>query len=143
MVNIQSKANHNSGVNVLNSEKEIKLEIGRRIREQRKANGFKTSQTYRNLEIPRTTYTGYEMGARTPDPATMNRIANYLNTTVSYLMCETDDPEIKQSTSSFEEILEEKSLTIGGKPLTDEQWEALYNTLKDINKQNNEKNTVN
>jgi len=142
MVVIQSKANQNSGVNVLNSEKEIKLEIGRRIREQRKANGFKTSQTYRDLQIPRTTYTGYEMGARTPDPATMNRIANYLNTTVSYLMCETDDPETKQSTSSFEEILEEKSLTIGGKPLTDEQWEALYNTLKDINKQN-EKNTVN
>ena len=142
MVVIQSKANQNSGVNVLNSEKEIKLEIGRRIREQRKANGFKTSQTYRDLQIPRTTYTGYEMGARTPDPATMNRIANYLNTTVSYLMCETDDPETKQSTSSFEEILEEKSLTIGGKPLTEEQWEALYNTLKDINKQN-EKNTVN
>ncbi|WEA47311.1 helix-turn-helix domain-containing protein [Priestia aryabhattai] len=121
-------------------EKEIKLEIGRRIREQRKANGFKTSQTYRNLDIPRTTYTGYEMGSRTPDPATMKRIANYLNTTVSYLMCETDDPEIKQSTSSFEEILEEKSLTIGGKPLTEEQWAALYSTLKDINEQN-EKNT--
>lgn len=135
-MNIQSKANQNSGVNILNTEKDIKLEIGRRIREQRKVNGFKTSQTYRDLEIPRTTYTGYEMGARTPDPATMNRIANYLNTTVSYLMCETNDPEIQNPTSSFEELLEEKNLTFEGKPLTNEQWEILFKTLKNINDNN-------
>ncbi|MEE3897551.1 helix-turn-helix transcriptional regulator [Priestia megaterium] len=122
------------------TEKEIKLEIGRRIREQRKANGYKTSQTYRDLNIPRTTYTGYEMGARTPDPATMNKIANYLNTTVGYLMCETDDPAV-QHTSSFEDLLKEKTLTFGGKPLTDEQWETLAETLKTINEQN-KKNTI-
>ena len=122
------------------TEKEIKLEIGRRIREQRKANGYKTSQTYRNLNIPRTTYTGYEMGSRTPDPATMNKIANYLNTTVGYLMCETDDPAV-QHTSSFEDLLKEKTLTFGGKPLTDEQWETLAETLKTINEQN-KKNTI-
>lgn len=123
------------------TEKEIKLEIGRRIREQRKANGYKTSQTYRDLNIPRTTYTGYEMGARTPDPATMNKIANYLNTTVGYLMCETDDPAVKHTTSSFEDLLKEKTLTFEGKPLTDEQWKLLALTLKNINEQD-KKNTI-
>jgi transcriptional regulator with XRE-family HTH domain len=123
------------------SEGEIKLEIGRRIREQRKANGYKTSQTYRDLNIPRTTYTGYEMGARTPDPATMNKIANYLNTTVGYLMCETDDPAVQHTTSSFEDLLKEKTLTFEGKPLTDEQWELLALTLKNINEYD-KKNTI-
>ena len=121
-------------------EKELKLEIGRRIREQRKHNGFKTNQVFKALNIPRTTYTGYEMGNRTPDVETMNKIANYLNTTVGYLMCETDDPTSTHTTASFEELLEEKSLTFEGKPLTDSQWETLFKTLKEINEKN-EKNT--
>lgn len=123
------------------TEKELKLEIGARIRSRRKENGFKTSQVFKDLGIPRTTYTGYEMGARTPDAATMNRIANYLNTTVGYLMCEIDDPDpAVQHTSSFEDLLEEKKLTFEGKPLTDEQWELLAKTLKFINEQD-KKNT--
>jgi transcriptional regulator with XRE-family HTH domain len=123
------------------TEKELKLEIGARIRSRRKENGFKTSQVFKDLGIPRTTYTGYEMGSRTPDAATMNRIANYLNTTVGFLMCETDDPNpAVQHTTSFEDLLEEKTLTFGGKPLTDEQWETLAKTLKALNEQS-EKNT--
>lgn len=123
------------------TEKELKLEIGRRIRARRKENGFKTGQVFKDLGIPRTTYTGYEMGARTPDPATMNKIANYLNTTVGFLMCETDDPAVQHTTSSFEELLKEKTLTFEGKPLTDEQWELLALTLKNINEQD-KKNTI-
>ncbi|MGC3792006.1 helix-turn-helix domain-containing protein [Priestia aryabhattai] len=123
--------------------KEMKLEIGRRIRERRKAQNLRTNKVFGDLNIPRTTYTGYETGSRTPDPETMNTIASYLNTTVSYLTCETDDPYTHKTNESvdLEELIEEKKLTIEGKPLTDEQWEILYKTLKTINDQN-EKNTV-
>jgi transcriptional regulator with XRE-family HTH domain len=114
----------------------IKLEIGRRIREQRKLNGFKTKQTYEHLKLPRTTYTGYEMGTRTPDPATMNKIADYLNTTVSYLMCETDNPNPNTNITAFEDLLEDKILTFKGEPLSEEQLQSLYNYLKTINDQN-------
>lgn len=53
----------------------------------------KTQETVAShLGVARNTYTRYETGERAPDFDTLKKLAEYYETTTSYLLGETDDP---------------------------------------------------
>ena len=69
--------------------------INERLRAVRKANGLTQQNVADYLGVDRTTYTYYEMGDTCPSVDTFTRLSELYKTSVSYLICETDDPEMK------------------------------------------------
>ena len=57
-----------------------------RLKELRETNGKNMAQVARDLEIPYTTYVGYEKGEREPNSETLIAFANYYNVTVDYVI---------------------------------------------------------
>jgi transcriptional regulator with XRE-family HTH domain len=106
-------------------DKDIKVEIGRRLRTLREKYDLYASDVAKKLNIHRSTYTNYESGERTPDPEKLNKLAEIFNTTVDYLTCKVDDPtpvENKEDTLEMTEVLKKvKKVTWDGKELTEQQ----------------------
>lgn len=68
------------------------VDIGRRIRERRARLGWTQDRLAKEAGIPRPTLANYEAGRREPDLETVQKLAHALNTSMSYLVGETDDP---------------------------------------------------
>lgn len=66
--------------------------IGERIRERREARGWTQVRLAQETGIPRATLANYESGRREPDLETIQRLAQALGTSMSYLVGETEDP---------------------------------------------------
>jgi len=63
-----------------------------RLKELRKALNINQDALAEFLNVKRATISRYETGERDPDFETTKKIAEFFNTTVSYLVGETDDP---------------------------------------------------
>jgi len=48
------------------------------------------------LGITRPAYTAYESGSRKPDYSTLEKLADYFETTTDYLLARTDDPSLSK-----------------------------------------------
>lgn len=81
-----------------------------KIRELRKQKNKLQKEMAKDLGIPPNTFNQYETGKREPDLATLSRIANYLGTSVDYLMGISSSPN---PGASLEELIE----AIGGQDL--------------------------
>jgi transcriptional regulator with XRE-family HTH domain len=57
-----------------------------RLKELRKERGLTQLQIAEKLGMARTTYSGYENGTRETDHETLNKIANFFDTNVDYLL---------------------------------------------------------
>jgi transcriptional regulator with XRE-family HTH domain len=85
----------------------------------------------RKLEITRASLSHYENNRREPDHETTQKLANFFDVSVDYLLCRTHDRksavylETREFTDSLElsdqEILRKFNLTIDGKALTIEE----------------------
>jgi len=80
-----------------------------RLKEMRKKNKVTQDDVALFLNIQRASYTNIENGKREPDIETMKKIAKYFNTTVSYLINETNDPSPPSVTPDPFEGLSEDS----------------------------------
>lgn len=102
-----------------------------KLREQRKLTQEELSK---QLSISRASLSHYEKSRRVPDYETLNKIADFFNVTVDYLIGRTDDPsppenEQNEHIKLFEEslelsdesILERFSLLVDGRELTPEE----------------------
>lgn len=99
-----------------------------KLREQRKLTQEELSK---QLSISRASLSHYEKNRRVPDYETLNKIADFFNVTVDYLIGRTDDPtppeneHIKLFEESLElsdeKILERFSLLVDGRELTPEE----------------------
>lgn len=67
--------------------------INERLRAVRKANGLTQQNIADYLGLDRTTYTYYEMGDICPSVETFVKLSELYKVSVSYLVCETDNPE--------------------------------------------------
>jgi transcriptional regulator with XRE-family HTH domain len=65
-----------------------------RLEKLRERNGLTQKELATKLGIARTTYSGYENGAREPDLVTLNKIADFFDVSVDYLLGRTDDPRM-------------------------------------------------
>ncbi|MED4914337.1 helix-turn-helix transcriptional regulator [Parageobacillus thermoglucosidasius] len=114
-------------------DKDIKIEMGRRLRELRKKHGLYASDVAKKLNIHRSTYTNYETGGRTPDPEKLIKLAEMFNTTVDYLTCKVDDPNKKDTLEEIEmtELLKNvKKITWDGKELTEQQMTVIAKLIE-------------
>lgn len=94
------------------------------LREKR---GHTQKELAQKLGIARTTYSGYAHGAREPDLATLNKIADYFEVSTDYLLGRTDDPRMyhkdyknlqEKIDLTDDEILKQLDFTYNGIELT-------------------------
>lgn len=57
-----------------------------RLKELRKKNNITQEQVAKHLGVKRSTYSNYEYGNREPDNETLNKIADYFEVSVDYLL---------------------------------------------------------
>lgn len=73
-----------------------------RIREARKAKGLTMKVLGQKIGVAESTVSMYENGKREPDHATLIKIANTLEVSVDYLLCQTDEPQEKKEVQQSE-----------------------------------------
>jgi len=98
------------------------MNFAKRLRFLRAQKGLSQAETARRLNINRITYGQYETGRRHPDYETLQKIADFFNCSLDYLLGREVDEVV-----DIKEALENKTkkATWGGKELTDEQREKL------------------
>lgn len=77
-----------------------------RIKEARERAGFSQKQLADRLHIKPNTFSGYETGAHDPKSNILMKIAKLCNTTVDYLLCVTDNPDIPSENNNVYSIAE-------------------------------------
>lgn len=63
-----------------------------RLSELRKSKGYNMKQTAAMLNLPYTTYVGYEKGEREPDSEKLILLSNFFNCSIDYLIYRSDNP---------------------------------------------------
>ncbi|WP_339182815.1 helix-turn-helix transcriptional regulator [Paenibacillus sp. FSL R5-0701] len=64
--------------------------LSERLLELRKERRLTQQEISKSLKMARTTYSGYENGSREPDNETLNKIADFLEVSVDYLLGRTE-----------------------------------------------------
>lgn len=80
------------------------------LRIARKEKGIKQNEIAQYLNINPKTYNRYENGKSQADYATLIKIANYLNTSVDYLLGRTENKERSQFEPTLDEFEENKKI---------------------------------
>lgn len=122
------------------------MTFGKRLKELRQQKGFTQGYCASKINIPRSTWAGYEAKNQVPkDKAILKQIAELLGTTSDYLLGVTNDPEpvieikkdielMKKGIESNEpdllDIITKTKPHIGGVPIDEETAEILYYQMK-------------
>lgn len=111
---------------------EFRTSFGNRLRELRKTRGFNIQEAHEALGVPRSTYSGWELGKRIPLTKSLENLADLLETNIDYLMLKTDDSssEINKSTKDLNEFLNIDEVKWQGKLLTPEQASAIRTVVE-------------
>ncbi|MEK5469285.1 helix-turn-helix transcriptional regulator [Paenibacillus sp. FSL R7-0210] len=121
------------------SEKITKLRKGRNLTQQ---------QVAKSLELTRSAYSQYELGTRNPDHDILNKIADFYDVSIDYLLGRTENPEQVLSEPSRvlidsldltdEEIMNKMDFSVDGIKLDDEdvrRFIALVRAERSMKKQ--------
>jgi transcriptional regulator with XRE-family HTH domain len=109
----------------------IMLKYGDRIAHLREKRSLTQEELSNKIGISRAALSHYETSRREPDYETINKIANFFNVTIDYLLGRTDQPQtvldvdIRDFVESLdltdENIMNKFSLTVDGRRLTPEE----------------------
>lgn len=66
--------------------------LGERLRQLRERRGLRQEDVARYFQTGKSTVSQWESGKRRPDLETLQRLARFYNTTIAYLVGETDNP---------------------------------------------------
>lgn len=134
--------------------------LGSRLRQQRKQRKLTQEDVAQRIGVARTTYAMYEQNSREPDNETLQKLADFFEVSVDYLLGRTDDPSPPEKTSSshtnipswatrkdvrdFKKMLEEDAPAMfDGVPLDEEDKEKIKRVLEamfwDAKRQNKRK----
>lgn len=112
----------------MDSAKENRIIIGRRIRGLREKLRYLQEDFAAKIGAKRTAVSNYESGLSAPQPYMLVRISQVLHTTVDYLVGKTNDSEPYDPESEFfkridlgEENLQEYTLILDDRPLSPEE----------------------
>ncbi|WP_171641819.1 helix-turn-helix domain-containing protein [Paenibacillus phytorum] len=107
------------------------MKYGDRIALLREKRGLTQEELSTKIGISRAALSHYETNRREPDYETINKIANFFNVTVDYLLGRTDQPQtvldhdvrefVEHLDLTDESILKKFSLTVDGRILTPEE----------------------
>jgi len=109
----------------------------RNLKELRLSKGLSQQSMADELQITQQAYANYEAGKRTPDLQNLVRLANFFDTSIDYILGNTDDPtppDKKKPTPEtvgpvLTSVLKEAGYLKDGKPLTDKEASRLLNYL--------------
>lgn len=102
-----------------------------RLKKLREKSGLSQSELATRLNIAKSTLAMYETGKREPNFDMVQRIAEFFDISIDYLLCRTDDPtppieeKEKINIMDLKKALMEKELTWGGQKLKKEDQEVL------------------
>ncbi|MEI7667452.1 MAG: XRE family transcriptional regulator [Erysipelotrichaceae bacterium] len=99
-----------------------------RLKELRKASGLTQKQLSQDLELGESTVSMYEQGSREPDFEILNRIVDYFNVDLNYLMGRIDSGEF----APVSRIVRAKKVPVYGRIPAGSPFEAIYNDLGEI-----------
>src|SRR6478735_3808036 len=109
----------------------IKLKYGDRIALLREKRGLTQEELSIKIGISRASLSHYETSRREPDYETINKIANFFNVSIDYLLGRTNlqqtvlDEDVRGFVENLdltdESILQKFSLTVDGKKLSSEE----------------------
>lgn len=100
-------------------KKNNKKLVGERLRYLRKKRGIKVKEMLEILDVPRSTFTSWELGRRVPDDEMLARLAKIYNSNVDFIKGKIDDdsPDVV----NLKEILATKKIVWADKEVTEEQ----------------------
>lgn len=100
------------------------MDIGSRIKKSRQKIGISQSELARRLEVAPSAVSHWEANRKTPEVKTLQRVANTLDTTISYLTTGlTEEEEIKNKIKDnvpLDKIAAEHTFTIKGEVMSEE-----------------------
>jgi transcriptional regulator with XRE-family HTH domain len=109
---------------------------GKRLKELRLKYGFTLERLSQELEIGKSTISGYESGFREPNTRLIKGFAEILNTSTDYLLGKTDNPNVVNDYKNLAQILKEDDFHFNGKPLSTKDMEFLQMYLERISENN-------
>lgn len=107
--------------------------IKERLKLLRSEKGINQRELARDLKLSASTIGMYETGQRTPDAETLQRLADYFNTTVDYLLGRTNNRKgiVSDPTDTeLVEFLQKSNIKFDGAPLDDDDKEDIINFLR-------------
>ncbi|QPA33398.1 helix-turn-helix domain-containing protein [Thermaerobacillus caldiproteolyticus] len=113
----------------MSTEKNKKL-IGERLRYLRKKNGLKVWQMLEMLNVPRSTFTSWELGRRVPNDEILGRLAKIYNSNIDFIKGKIDDdsPDIVD----LKKILETKKIVWTNKEVSEEHIRLVENLFDQL-----------
>ncbi|WP_260288480.1 helix-turn-helix domain-containing protein [Peribacillus aracenensis] len=113
---------------------EFRTKFGHRLRSLRKERGYTIDETCKALNLPRSTYSSWELGSRVPLSKMLTQLASYLQTNVDYLMLNSDNIN-QETTEELSELFQKKMLdkteiTWKGDPLSDTQASEIADLIE-------------
>lgn len=108
------------------------MELAKRLKELRKLNNFKQEEIAYKLDISTSAYGYYEQGKTLPDPYKLQILAKLYNTSVDYLLGNTNNPN---PISSDMDELTPKELEILEEIKNHPEISVLFNDLKSAPKE--------
>ena len=107
--------------------------IGERIAYLRKKTEIPVKEILNSLNIKRSTYTNWEQGYRAPKKENLIGLAQIFNTSIDFLMGETEEESISQEIiDTIMKGIEEEKFVHNGKPLSPEKAKMLEEVMKAI-----------
>lgn len=111
--------------------------LGNRLKELREAKGLSFGKLAKILEKSKTTVIGYEHGYRFPLLRDIDDLAEALDTSVAYLIGETDipGPPITKATirQTIDELIKHGDFHFDGEAISDEELERMIEHMRKVN----------
>ncbi|WP_342512842.1 helix-turn-helix domain-containing protein [Sporosarcina sp. FSL K6-1522] len=115
-----------------------------KLRKLRATTNCTQSEFAKRIGVARTTYAMYEQGHREPDYETLQKIADYHNTTTDYLLGLTNNPkqsdknekDIAKRLEAFKnDLVNSDGLNFSGEPMSEDAKESLIEAMEHIFRQ--------
>lgn len=114
------------------------------LKDLRLKNKFSQSEFAEKLGISRQTYINYETGKRSPELETLLKISEICNVSLDYIVGKDDNDNAydKLEIRALLNLIDDKAVTILGKPLTNDELDLLKSTTEYILKVNEHKKST-
>jgi len=136
------------------------MHYGERLKALRSTMGLSQQELAHKLNINRSTYARYELGQTQPDFETLQKIADFFNVTVDYLLGRSDHPNEPEWGKALHKLTEtdvakrmdelredlqndKENLSFSGEPLSEEAIESLLEALEYARRQITRINNIN
>lgn len=117
----------------------VVLLLSNRLKELRIERELLQKDIAQELNITSSAYGFYEQGKRTPDADTLNKLSEYFNVSLDYLMGKSDIrnpykiekyPDVTDVEEAIKIIMEQPGLMLNGELLTDDDKIILANSIQ-------------